>query len=268
MQYIHGWIEKYFVHHCPPAKPHNPPEYVEITYSKQNQPMVFMYREASNNANTTLYYFHGNAEVMEEPPPFLRTLADEVDCNIVLIEYRGYGRMAGVPTQQKIIEDYLDITSYISLELPFLNTYKRVLFGNSIGAAVALQVAYIDRRVSGVILLNPFLSLTAMSVVFFSMLYHKVLPARSAQVLAATTGVFTQFFTDGLWNNEEIAKVMDRPVFVMNSRDDQLIPLSQKETLISYLRDGTNVTVEGNHNFVRIGSDEINLLKSFFNLKL
>jgi uncharacterized protein len=105
--------------------------------------------------------FHGNAEVSRWLVPWASRLAREAAACVVLAEYRGYDGLAGAPTYAASARDARAALDYIhnSLNVAPANV---VLFGHSLGSAVAAELAAVAQP-RALILLAPFSSARAMA---------------------------------------------------------------------------------------------------------
>jgi uncharacterized protein len=101
-------------------------------------------------------YFGGNAEevswMLAEAP------ARAPGTGWLLLDYRGYGSSEGRPSEAALVADALRWHDHARERL---GAERIVLFGRSLGSAVAVQLAA-ARPVDGVILIAPFDSLVAM----------------------------------------------------------------------------------------------------------
>jgi fermentation-respiration switch protein FrsA (DUF1100 family) len=80
---------------------------------------------------------------------------------VFLFDYRGYGRSHGRPTEDGLYQDGLAAYRYLTESLG-VQPRQLVLFGRSLGAAVAGEVAS-KRAVAGVILESAFPSVKALA---------------------------------------------------------------------------------------------------------
>jgi hypothetical protein len=103
----------------------------------------------------TLLLFHGNAENIADALPFA-TLTRRAGYNLLLLDYRGYGRSEGSPSERGI---YLDGEAALAAlqGRPGVDPERIVLWGRSIGAAVAVHLAA-TRPVRALVLESPFTS--------------------------------------------------------------------------------------------------------------
>jgi len=107
----------------------------------------------------TLLAFHGNAESIEHTLPLAR-LVREAGFNLMAVEYRGYGRSDGMPSERGVYADGAAALQTLRARSDVAPN-RIVLWGRSIGAAVAVDVAAglaADEAVAGVILESPFTS--------------------------------------------------------------------------------------------------------------
>jgi uncharacterized protein len=105
----------------------------------------------------TAIYFHGNAGLGLERA-YLAPAFTGRGLRFILAEYPGYGARAGTPTERSLVEDAAAL--YVKAGVIYPNS-PIILVGESLGAAVAVQVATrtAARPPSRLVLLTPFLSL-------------------------------------------------------------------------------------------------------------
>ena len=120
------------------------------------------------DAKRTLLWFHGNAGNISHRVQNLRLLHDKVKINVFIFDYRGYGRSDG-----KISEPgtYLDGSAAIDFLRQRYNVQPQqlVLFGRSLGAAVAAEMATHGDSLA-LILESPFVSVAEMARAVFPLL--------------------------------------------------------------------------------------------------
>lgn len=103
-----------------------------------------------------LIYFGGNAE---EVSWLIEDMKKINGWNVVLMNYRGYGQSEGIPGETELFSDSLEIYDYfLAKEKPD----QIVVMGRSLGTGVATYVAA-KRKVSGVILVSPYDSITSVA---------------------------------------------------------------------------------------------------------
>ncbi|GMK57417.1 hypothetical protein CspeluHIS016_0402510 [Cutaneotrichosporon spelunceum] len=110
----------------------------------------------------TVLMFHANAGNVGHRIPLARKFVSELDCNVFMLSYRGYGHSEGAPSEAGLKVDAATAMEFIATH-PILGGTKLVLYGQSIGGAVALDTAAaFPDMVAGVIVENTFTSLAAL----------------------------------------------------------------------------------------------------------
>ena len=117
-------------------------------------------------APSTLVWFHGNAGNIGNRVENIKLLHDLVKVNIFIFDYRGYGRSLGRPSEAGTYLDGEAALELVRNKIGDKAETRIVLFGRSLGAAVAAEMA--NRFHSqGLILESPFISIAAMARVIF-----------------------------------------------------------------------------------------------------
>lgn len=114
-------------------------------------------------SKTTLLWFHGNAGNISHRVDMLRHLHRETKVNIMMIDYREYGRSEGVVSERGTYQDAMGAYDYL-LARSEIDSDKIIGFGQSLGAAVAVELA-LQRSLQGLILEAPFTSIREMAKV-------------------------------------------------------------------------------------------------------
>src|SRR5438093_5258727 len=108
-------------------------------------------------ASPTILFFHGNAENIGGCLD-LALRAREAGYGLMLVDYRGYGESAGMPSEDGLYRDGRAAMEYVKGRRG-RDRSPIVLWGRSIGAAVAVEVAAGDPEgPAGVILESSFTS--------------------------------------------------------------------------------------------------------------
>ncbi len=157
------------------------------------------------DAPFTVIYFHGNEEDLSDVGDRLAEFK-QLGLSTFAIDYRGYGRSAGTPTEENTYHDADAAYSYVTNGLKVPPT-KIIVLGRSLGGAVAIDLAA-RRPVAGLVIESSFTSAYRVAVPF------PILP-------------FDQF--------ESIDKI-DRvkcPIAVMHGTADDVVPFSQGKELFA-----------------------------------
>ena len=156
------------------------------------------------SSGPTLVWFHGNGGNISHRVDNIAGLNRRLGVGILIIDYRGYGLSEGSPTEQGT---YLDAEAAIAhaLSRPDVDPERVVLFGRSLGCAVAAEMA-VRHDVYAVVLESPFTSVSAM--------------ARQAYSFLPGLGLLTGNMYDTL---DKAARI-DAPVMVLHGDSDEIVP--------------------------------------------
>ena len=102
-------------------------------------------------------------------------LIDQLNVEIVTVDYRGYGLSRGAPSEAGLYRDGRAI--YDAVRERGVPPERIVLFGRSLGAAVATDVA-LDRLCAGLVLETPFLSVPSVAKVLYPLIPSFLIQSR------------------------------------------------------------------------------------------
>jgi len=105
--------------------------------------------------------FHGNAGNISHRVPIAKVLEENLGCNVLMLEYRGYGLSTGTPDEKGLMIDAQTGLDWIRTQNRTKNT-KIVIYGQSLGGAVGISLVVRNQEASdirGLILENTFTSL-------------------------------------------------------------------------------------------------------------
>jgi fermentation-respiration switch protein FrsA (DUF1100 family) len=105
-----------------------------------------------------ILWCHGNAGNVINRLDNLRSLFRS-GLSVFIFDYRGYGRSKGRPSEQGLYQDALGAYEYLT-RIRMIRPERIVLFGRSLGAAVAAELA-VQRPAAGLILESAFPSIEA-----------------------------------------------------------------------------------------------------------
>lgn len=149
----------------------------------------------------TLLWFHGNAGNVTSRFGVVERLA-ELPAEVFIIDYRGYGRSEGSPSEAGLYADARGAWDYLTIERQ-VPPAQIVVFGDSLGGAVAIELA---TRVepAGLIVQSAFTSIRDMA----------------AEVMPFVPGFLLRTKMDSL---NKIARVRAPKLFI-HSPADELVP--------------------------------------------
>lgn len=209
-----------------PQAPALPPGWTVLTHRPPNEPGVSVEawlcqpRGMAPGASCVVF-FHGNAELIDHQLDH----ADEYARRgfaVLLIEYRGYGRSTGSPTQAAIVADSIAIIDALP---DTIDRAGLIYHGRSIGGAAAVQVA--RQRTSRAMILES----TLISTLAFT----------------RRLGV-PDFLIASAWRTDRALPALDVPVLMLHGRHDTIIPPEHSRTLAALAPRATLIELDGGHN--------------------
>jgi uncharacterized protein len=123
------------------------------------------YRPAPNPDAPVMLYLHGNAGHIGHRGAKVRPFID-AGWGLLLLSWRGYGASPGTPTEQGLYADARAAIAFLHGE--GAGDDRLILYGESLGAAVAVQMAT-ERRFGAIVLEAPFCSVGASAVYRYPM---------------------------------------------------------------------------------------------------
>lgn len=117
------------------------------------------------DARGTLFFAHGNGGNLSHRAEFVARLQTRLGWNVFLFDYRGYGRSAGKPSSQGVIEDGEAALAWL-LRRTDLTTGSVIFLGRSLGGAVAAHLAA-EHGGKALILESAFVSLREVGAVHY-----------------------------------------------------------------------------------------------------
>lgn len=227
-------MQRSFIYHPTPDIKHN---YQQIVITNNNVELDVMVLNAGNSE--ALIYFGGNAEqVINNADAFERNLQSQT---AYLVNYRGYGRSTGTPTEEGLFTDALAVYDYIS------PSHDRVaVMGRSLGSGVAMYLA-VNRDVSHTVLITP---------------YDSVLALAKQQYPIYPMSLMLKDHFDSI----SLAESVRSPVLVIAGGKDSLIPLNHSKKLVTAIgkQQVTLVVIDNaGHNNISQFSVYFQRLRSF-----
>lgn len=153
----------------------------------------------------TIVLFHGNAGNISGRA-YKATFLISEGYGVILPEYRGYGGNLGRPSEKAFYSDARQILAW--LEARGLQESKIILYGESLGSGVAVQMAQERPNVAGLILETPFTSLVDMG--------RRSYPWLPVSLL----------LRDKFDNASKISSIRI-PVLILHGQRDQVVPWDQ-----------------------------------------
>ena len=169
---------------------------------------------------TTLLWFHGNAGNIGDRVENLLRLNQHLGVSVFILDYRGYGRSDGKPSEKGLYLDAEAAIEYLTRELGLALEDDVILFGRSLGAAVAVEMAT-RHRVRAVILESGFPSVRAMA--------KRVYPFLPTAMLLS--------LVEARYDSLSKLPNVRAPVMVLHGDGDRTVPFEQGEELFEAAND-------------------------------
>jgi fermentation-respiration switch protein FrsA (DUF1100 family) len=202
-------------------------DYDDVSLTTEDDVRLHGWFVAAPSARATILHFHGNggniSHRLERIAIFRR-----LGLSVLLIDYRGYGRSEGAPSEEGTYRDARAAWRYLT-ETRGLAASTIILHGESLGGGVATHLAT-ERTPRALIVESSFISMVALGA--------EVYPWLPVRWISRYTYP----------SRENLARVR-APVLIIHSRDDEIIPYHHGEDLYAAaLEPKYLLTIRGDHN--------------------
>ena len=198
----------------------------------------------------TLLWFHGNAGNISHRLDNLQILRRRLGVSIFIFDYRGYGRSEGTVSERGTYLDAEAALDYLRLQRNLDLERGLVLFGRSMGCAVAVEMAT-RRRVYALILESPFTSIRGMT--------KRIYPYLPSSLLTS----FLQTRYDSLSKIRDV----NSPLMVLHGDRDDIVPIDEGREIFDAANEPKRFyAIQGaghNDTYVIGGEAYFDALKSF-----
>lgn len=191
-----------------------------------------------------LLFLHGNAGNISHRMDSIR-IFHELGLSVLILDYRGYGQSDGKPDEQGTYLDAHAAWDWLTTQRG-IEADRILVFGRSLGSAVAAELAT-HVRPAAVILESAFTSLPD--------LVAGIMPWLPVRLLLRFD-----------YNTLERAPLIESPVLIVHSRDDELVPFAHGEQVFAALTSRRHfLAIRGGHNdgFLRSRGDYVEGLRHF-----
>ncbi|MCK4305147.1 MAG: alpha/beta hydrolase [Candidatus Eisenbacteria sp.] len=166
---------------------------------------------------------HGNAELIDDWPPRLTRLR-QLGAGVLLVEYPGYGRSPGAPTQASITAVFVAAHDLL-VAREDVDPERIGCLGWSVGAGAACALAA-ERPLRVLVLMAAFTSIRAMAG-------EMLLPGWLAR---------------DRFDNLAVVRACTAPVLIVHGRHDRTIAPAHGEALYHAARHGRLISYDVDHN--------------------
>lgn len=192
-------------------------------------------RAPGREPRTVVIAFHGNADLAAWLVPWAQELATRAGASVLLPEYRGYAGIPGNPTYESAAADARGALEFVRSAL---RPRHVVLFGHSLGSAVAADVAAVmsPDAPSALVLQSPFTSAREMA----------------ARMLVPPIPWLWRRISRVHYDTRALVARLDAPVWVSHGSRDVVIPVRMgRQVFAAARRPAQLLIVEGaGHNDV------------------
>jgi len=168
-------------------------------------------------------FAHGNGELIDYWPPELGPLAAR-GIGVLLVEFPGYGRSEGAPTQERIRAVFTRAYDRL-VARPEVDRERIVLIGRSLGGGAACDLA-LNRPAAALVLLSTFTSLRSYAVRYLA----------------------PGFLIRDPFDNLAAVRQVPGPVLVIHGRYDLVAPFSHGQALSATAHRGRLIAYDAGHN--------------------
>lgn len=205
----------------------------------------WMVGEEKYRGNGVILFCHGNAGNISHRLDTLE-IFHQLEYNVFLFDYRGYGQSQGSPSEQGTYKDAEAAWKFL-VETEKYAPGKIILFGRSLGGALAAHLAS-RHDAAALVLESTFTSVTDLGAQLYP-----YLPVR----------LLSRF----KYNTRALLKNIKEPVLVVHSPHDELVPFNHGKKLFDAANEPKQfLKISGSHNygFTESAKTYIKGLKKFF----
>jgi fermentation-respiration switch protein FrsA (DUF1100 family) len=193
-------------------------ESVVFTSSNGHKLNGWFLKPKNSIPTTTLLHFHGNAgSVLSQ----YRGLSPLVKNNfqVFVFDYSGFGFSEGKATRKNVLTDALSALDYVKSRADVANT-RLVIYGQSLGGHLsAVVAAKREKDIDALVIEGAFSSHPDIAAVF----------ARKLFLLGCVGRVFTKCG----YSAKRSIQQYHKPVLIIHSTEDEVIPFSQGQKLFA-----------------------------------
>lgn len=221
------------IYPAPPVVGDTPPGVERVTFQTPDRLELLAGYRPARDGMPTMLFFHGNGATWQSSALVTNQLLAS-GYGLLAVEYRGYGGNPGTPSEEGLYQDARGAWNF--LRGKGVDDEDIVLVGNSLGAAVALNLAT-EVSARALVLVSPFNNLGDTAA-----RRMRWLPLR-------------MLLRDRYANDEKIVQIGES-ILVLHGEEDSLIALEQAQALAS-VRDDTMIETFPGWGHDLIGNPEV-----------
>ena len=178
---------------------------------------------ADDTVHPVVIFAHGNGELIDHWPHFLSPY-NRLGLHILLVEFPGYGRSQGSPSQKSISEVFKKAYDWVITQKT-VDKDRIIVHGRSVGGGAACLLAK-DRAVKALILQSTFTSLKQFAIRFLA----------------------PPFLIRDSFDNLSVIKTFPGPILFIHGKNDEVIPYKNSVVLSQHARNAQLITYDCHHN--------------------
>ena len=196
-----------------PSKVLQPVEWKNVEALKfpvENDTVSAIILKPNQKAKATIFYFHGAGGNVTTYAPLLTSLLND-QFQIVMIDFRGYGKSTGKPLHTNIAEDGEKILNAL-IKRDDIKNKKIIFYGASMGSQIATHLANSHQNeISGLVLEGGIFSFGHIAAVY------------APQVKDYLENSFVTPYSA----KEDIKQITKIPKLIIHSKEDKDVPFAQ-----------------------------------------
>lgn len=201
--------------------------YEELTIQTQDSVNISAWYIPADESRATILFSHGNGGNISHR---LESIAifNRLRMNVLIYDYRGYGKSAGVSSEEGTYDDVRAVWGYL-VKAREISPDDIILFGRSLGAAVASRLST-EISPRALILESPLSSIPDMGA--------RLYPFLPVRLLARFD-----------YNTAKHVEDVSCPTLVIHSREDEIAPFSGgRKVFESSANPAGFLEISGGHN--------------------
>ena len=188
----------------------------------------------AKQAKYTILFFHGNGGNISHRLDKIKIL-NNIGLNIFIIDYRGYGKSEGKPSEKGVYLDANAAYDYLA-KIKGISPDSIIVYGESLGGAVAIELC---TKISAKALITEevFSSIRDMGKIMYPYL--------------------PSFFVSDRFNSLARIEKINIPKLFIHSRNDNLVPFALSEKLYKKAKEPKRLAIiSGDHNYAFLESEK------------
>lgn len=177
---------------------------------------------SADNPGPAVLFFHGNNHVIDDDW-HISVPYHNAGYSFLAIEYRGYGRASGTPTQEALVSDAKWFYDWLAAR-PEVDPDKIIFHGNSVGGGIAIAITP-AKKPAALILESTFYSLKS---------------------LFPRLGV-PPFLCREPFRSDLIIPEIEAPMLVVHGNRDWIIPMKHSKRIVAAAPNATFAEIDAGH---------------------